>query len=172
MLEVSTANPATLGAQQLDRLANAFAGLVNVLAAGERLCFVVDATPIRLDRLLARSRAQTDATAAAIEHGPDGATRAGALRRLAAAHEESIARHARRDAARELTAHIVVPIPARPRPAASDAGATAASRPPRTPRRSTPRAATSSASATRSTPPSWPASRSTARRCSSCSGDA
>ena len=171
VLAVSTANPATLGAQQLDRLANAFGALVNVLAAGERLSFIVEAAPIHIDRLLARSRAQTDATAAAIERaGADGPERARALRRLAAAHEDSIAQHARRDAARELTAYVVVPLS--PRAAAAATAATRPSRPTRTPRRSTrpppPRARPRRAS----TPRSWPASRSTDTRCSSCSGGA
>src|SRR5690242_16160424 len=83
VLQVSTANPATLAAQQLDRCATAFGALVNVLAAGERLAFIVEAAPIHVDRLLERSRAHTDATAAAIERtGPDGHDRARALRRV------------------------------------------------------------------------------------------
>lgn len=113
MLAVSTVNPSTLGDDQVNRLAHAFGALVNGLAAGERLTFLVEATPIQLDRLLARSRVQTDATAAAVERGPHGRACADALKRLAAAHEESIEQHARRDAARELTAYVVVPTPAK-----------------------------------------------------------
>ncbi len=109
VLSVSTVNPATLGEEQVDRLAGAFGAIANVLAAGERLTFIVEATPIHVDRLLARSRAQTEATAAALERGPDGPHCAAAMRRLAAAHHDSITRHARRDAARDLAAYVVVP---------------------------------------------------------------
>src|SRR3954447_18287283 len=110
VLAVSTVNPATLGARELTRLATAFGALVNVLGAGERLSFIVEATPIHVERLLARSRVHTDATAAAISHaGANGHERGAALQRLAAAHEDSIARHALRDAARELQAYVVVP---------------------------------------------------------------
>ena len=79
----------------------------------------MEASPIQLDELLARGRAHTEATAAAIAaSGELGRERADALRRLAAAHEESIACHARRDAARELQAYIVVPHSGRSRGAA------------------------------------------------------
>src|SRR3954451_16525788 len=66
VLAVSTVNPATLGPRELGRLATAFEALVNMLAAGERLSFMVEATPIQLERLLARGRAHTQAAAAAI----------------------------------------------------------------------------------------------------------
>ena len=71
VLRVATANPATLGVNELARLANGFGALANLLAAGERLAFLVEASPIQLDELLARGRAHTEATATAIRRRDD-----------------------------------------------------------------------------------------------------
>ena len=116
LLEVSTKNPATLSAEQSAQVAEGFGALVNTLDAGQSLCFYVEATPVLVDELLQRDRAQSSATVAALRQTPGGNERAEAIGRLTAAHEQTITRHASREVARHVATYVVVPYatPARP----------------------------------------------------------
>jgi hypothetical protein len=102
VLEVSTKNPATLSVEQTVQVAEGFGALVNTLDGGQSLCFYVEATPVLVDELLARDRAQSSATVAALRQTPGGAQRAEAIERLGGAHEQSITRHAGREVARHV----------------------------------------------------------------------
>jgi hypothetical protein len=109
-LAVGTLNAETLGGPQVRRVAHGLQAVVNTLSAGQELLAYVEARPIHVDTLLSRQRAHHDAAAAAIARSVTGGdVRAQALRRLARAHEDTVARHASRDAARDVSCYLIVP---------------------------------------------------------------
>ena len=58
-IEASVKNPEVMSGEAQMQLAEGFGALVNRLAAGQSLQFYLEATPVQLDELLARSRAQS-----------------------------------------------------------------------------------------------------------------
>ena len=110
VLRVAQKNPLVMSEEERAQTSAAFGRLAGRLRPGQSLQFYVEAAPVRLDELLARS--EREAEAALERHARE---RNDALRRLRAAHEESIRLHADEQAAVELAAYIVVPyVPAAP----------------------------------------------------------
>jgi hypothetical protein len=110
-LRVAPKNPLVMSDGERARVSHAFGQLVARVAAGQSLQFYVEAAPVRLDALLARSRAEADRGLAPLERSsdPELRQRAGALRRLHGALERSLELHADEQAAIEIGYHVVVP---------------------------------------------------------------
>ena len=110
-LEVIPNNPLVMDEEGCQRMTRGFTQLLQRVGADMSVQAYVQATPVALDELLARSRAQTDAATAALVDDADPAlqARGQALRRLAAAHEESLCVHAEDMAAVEVRYVLVVP---------------------------------------------------------------
>lgn len=85
VLEVSPVNPLVLDPEAAATVSGGFAQLASRIPSGQALQLSVDASPLPLQRVIAREHAQTSIAAAAAE--PE---RAIAMRRLATAHELSL----------------------------------------------------------------------------------
>src|SRR3954469_15450221 len=96
-----------MSAIEREQVGHAFGQLASRLQAGQSLQFYVEATPIRLEALLARSEDDVERAIRAL--GPDHDGRANALRRLHAALRESLERHADEQAAVEIAYYLLVP---------------------------------------------------------------
>jgi hypothetical protein len=110
-LRVAPKNPLVMSDSERAHVSHAFGQLVARVAAGQSLQFYVEAAPVRLDALLAHSRAEADGGLAPLERSgaPEMRARAGALRRLHGALEQSLELHADAQAAVEIGYHVVVP---------------------------------------------------------------
>lgn len=110
-LEVVPTNPLVLDAHGCERMTRGFTELLTRVPAGLSVQCYAQATPVSLDDLLARSRAETDAATEPLLAADDPLTRAqgDALRRLAACTEDSLRVHAEDQAAVEVRYVLVVP---------------------------------------------------------------
>jgi hypothetical protein len=105
-LRAAPKNPLVMSSAEREHIGNAFGQLASKLAGGQSLQFYVEATPVRLDTLLAHSEADAQRGLRAVAAGLD---RAAALRRLHAALCESLERHADEQAAVDVAYYFVVP---------------------------------------------------------------
>jgi hypothetical protein len=103
-VRVAPKNPLVMSDTERAHVSHAFGQLVARVAAGQSLQFYVEAAPVRLDALLAHSRAEADRGLAPLERSgaPQLRERAGALRRLHGALERSLELHADAQAAVEI----------------------------------------------------------------------
>jgi hypothetical protein len=110
-LRVAPKNPLVMSDTERDHVSHAFGQLVARVAAGQSLQFYVEAAPVRLEALLAHSRAEADRGRAPLERSgaPELRARAGALRRLHRALEQSLELHADEQAAVEIGYYVVLP---------------------------------------------------------------
>lgn len=102
VLRAGSVNPLVLDEPDLQRVNDAFARVLNRIPAGRSLQFLVEATPLPVEQVIAGERDLADRAATAAP-----AERAAALRRLAACGEQSLVFHAPAIAAVEVT-HLVV----------------------------------------------------------------
>ena len=93
VLRVAQKNPLVMSGNERAQVSAAFGRLAGRLRPGQSLQFYVEAAPVRLDELLARSPVPRDE----------------ARRRLRAAYEESLRLHAQEQAAVELATYVIVP---------------------------------------------------------------
>ena len=107
VLRAAPKNPLVMSAVEREQIGRAFGQLTARLQAGQSLQFYVEATPVRLDALLAHS--QTEAERAIRALGPKTDGRRDAMRRLHAALRESLERHADEQAAVDVAYYVVVP---------------------------------------------------------------
>jgi len=103
-LDVVPGNPLVLDAHGCQRMTRGFTALLGRVPPGMSVQLYAQATPVALDEVLARSREETDAATAHLIAHADPLQRAQglALRRLAAAHEDSLRVHAEEQAAVEV----------------------------------------------------------------------
>jgi hypothetical protein len=111
MLQVVPSNPLVLDAAGCQRMTRGFTELLARIPGGAAVQCYVHATPIALDELLARTRAETDAATAALADSDDSAlaARGTALRRLAQLHADALREHAEAQAALDVRYLLVVP---------------------------------------------------------------
>jgi hypothetical protein len=105
VLRAAPKNPLVMSSVEREQVGHALGQLAGRLPAGQSLQFYVEATPVRLDDLLAHS----DADAERAIQATAGDDRADALRRLHRAMRESLERHADEQAAVAVAYHVVVP---------------------------------------------------------------
>jgi hypothetical protein len=103
-VEVTPRNPRVMGSDEHERVGEGFAAMAGRLRVGQSLQFYVEAAPMLLANVLNATREEVDRS---LEEQP--ADRAAALRRLAGAHEQSIASHASQQAAVRFRTYVVVP---------------------------------------------------------------
>lgn len=120
-LEVVPTNPLVLDPHGCERMTRGFTELLTRVPAGLSVQCYAQATPVSLEDLLARSRAETDAATAPLLASGDELKRAQgeALRKLAEVAQESLAVHAEGQAAVDVRYVLVVPW----HPAVLDVGA-------------------------------------------------
>ncbi|MEA2139881.1 MAG: hypothetical protein QOG56_3031, partial [Solirubrobacteraceae bacterium] len=103
-VEVTPRNPRVMGSEEQRRVGEGFAAMVGRLRPGQSLQFYVEAAPVLLADVLKVTREEVG-RALERQH-PE---RAGALRRLAEAHEQSLVAHASEQAAMRFRTYVVVP---------------------------------------------------------------
>jgi hypothetical protein len=110
-LEVVPTNPLVLDPDGCARMTRGFTELLTRVPAGLSVQCYAQATPVSLEDLIARSRAETDAATAPMVESDDSLKRAQgeALRRLAEITEESLQVHAEGQAAVDVRYVLVVP---------------------------------------------------------------
>ncbi len=110
-LEVVPTNPLVLDPDGCARMTRGFADLLTRVPAGFSVQCYAQATPVSLEDLLARGRAETDAATAPLLASNDELKRAQgeALRKLAEICEESLEVHAAAQAAVDVRYVLVVP---------------------------------------------------------------
>ena len=110
-LEVVPSNPLVLDPDGCARMTRGFTELLTRVPAGFSVQCYAQATPVSLDDLLARGRAETDAATEPLLRSDEPLKRAQgeALRRLAACTEESVRVHAEDQAAVDVRYVLVVP---------------------------------------------------------------
>ncbi len=110
-LEVVPSNPLVLDPDGCARMTRGFTELLTRLPAGFSVQCYAQATPVSLDDLLARGRAETDAATEPLLRSDEPLKRAQgeALRRLAACTEDSLRVHAEDQAAVDVRYVLVVP---------------------------------------------------------------
>jgi TraG P-loop domain len=106
-LRTAPKNPLVMSAVEREQVGHAFGQLAGRLAPGQSLQFYVEAAPVRLDALLARSQQDADRAIRSLASNGDG--RAEALRRLHAGLRESLERHADEQAAVDVAYYVAVP---------------------------------------------------------------
>lgn len=111
-LRVGAKNPLVMADDERAQVATAFGDLCSRVPSGQSVQFYVEARPVELDRLLATNRAEAEHAIGALEESGDDhqRERAEAFRRLRAAHEESLHKHADALAAVELAYYVVIPL--------------------------------------------------------------
>jgi TraG P-loop domain len=106
-LRAAPKNPLVMSPVEREQVGQAFGQLVGRLAPGQSLQFYVEAAPVRLESLLARSQHEAERALRSLASNGDG--RAEALRRLHAGLRESLERHADEQAAVDVAYYVVVP---------------------------------------------------------------
>ena len=106
-LRAAPKNPLVMSPPEREQIGHAFGQLAGRLQPGQSIQFYVEATPVRLDALLARSESEAECAIRAL--GPHAEDRAGVLRRLHAALRESLERHADEQAAVDVAYYLIVP---------------------------------------------------------------
>jgi hypothetical protein len=105
-LRAAPKNPLVMSPSEREQVGEAFGRLVGRLQPGQSLQFYVDAAPVQLAALLARSETAAERASRALREHED---RAIALRRLHGALRESLERHADEQAAVDVAYYVVVP---------------------------------------------------------------
>jgi hypothetical protein len=103
-VEVTPRNPKVMGTDEQERVGEGFAAMAGRLRPGQSLQFYVEAAPVLLRDVLDTTREEVDRALA-----DQPRERVDALRRLAAAHEQSLVTHASDQAAVRFRAYVVVP---------------------------------------------------------------
>ena len=107
-LRVAAKNPLVMAESERHQVGEAFGQMAARVGAGQSIQFYVQATPVQLEALLALSREESTATVEALRAAGHG-DRAEGLRRLHAAHEESLVQHADAQAAIDIAYYVIVP---------------------------------------------------------------
>ena len=107
VLRAAPKNPLVMAPVEREQIGHAFGQLAGRLQAGQSMQFYVEATPVRLDALLAAQPGEAERAIA--RAGRRAEDRADALRRLHAALRESLERHADEQAAVDVAYYVVVP---------------------------------------------------------------
>lgn len=121
-LEVVPSNPLVMGQGELDARTEDFTKFLAAIPPKMSIQAYVTATPLGLEDLLARNRAETDAVTAHLVTSADPlkVAQGQALRQLGELHDEGIAMHSHDLAAHEIKYVLVVPwVPDLPIPGAS-----------------------------------------------------
>ncbi|MBA3264146.1 MAG: hypothetical protein H0T69_17095, partial [Thermoleophilaceae bacterium] len=110
-LRVAPKNPLVMSDSERAQVSDAFGQLVARAPAGQSLQFYVEAAPVKLDAVLEQSRCEADRGLAPLERSgdPELGDRAGVLRRLLGALEQSLEVHSDEQAAVEIGYYVVVP---------------------------------------------------------------